>query len=117
MDDFEKEYHVRCGDVSGDSFNTFGESFMMDSFANGESFASSSFCNYESNRYHQRRNVSSKLTDDMSSILIIEEECEDTHTLDEIGKHAKDMPTNHIRMNFSATPNTFSEMPCQDTHV
>jgi hypothetical protein len=84
--DFEKERHVR--DVSsGDSFNNFGESFMMeDSFAYGESFSTS--CYNDNARYnnkdfnidrykHQQQDALSKLSVDISSILFIEEECED----------------------------------------
>ena len=116
MGDFEKEYHVRCGESNGDSIDTFGESFMMDSFANGESFASSSCCNYEPNRFQHQRTMPSRLTEDLSSILIIEEENEDTYAHDELGKYAAEEPTNSTRMNFSTEPNTFTELSCQVTH-
>jgi hypothetical protein len=114
--DFEKEYHSRCGDSSGDSFDTFGESFMMDSFANGESFASSSFYSYEPSRYQNQRTSPSRLTEEMSSILIIEEECEDTYAHEETGNYATKIPTENVRMNFSTAPNSFTELPFQSTH-
>ena len=117
MGEFEKEYHARCGDISGDSFDTFGESFMMDSFANGESFASSSYYNYEpsSARYPQQRIVPSRLTEEMASFLMIEEECEDNCAHDEMGKHVTE-PAQNIRMNYSTAPNTFTDRSCQITH-
>jgi hypothetical protein len=94
MEEAEKEYHARCGDGSGDSFNTFGESFMMDSFANSESFASSSFCNYDScGRYQQQRTAPIRSTEDFSSILIIEEECEAIYAHDQTGNYATEVPT------------------------
>ena len=111
MGEFEKECHVRCADSNGESFDTFGESFMMDSFANGDSFAS----NYEPSRYQQQRAASTKLMEDLSSILVIEEECEDMYAHDETGNYTTQEPTENIRLNFSSVPNTFTD-PRQITH-
>ena len=113
--EIEKEYHVRCADSSGDSFNTFGESSMMDSFANGESFASTGFSNYESNRY-QQRHTSTQTTDDFSSILVIEEECEDTYAHDQTGNYATDVSADNIRLHFSTKSEKFNDLPCYSTH-
>ena len=112
MVDFEKEYHVRCEENNGDSFNTFGDSFMMDSFANGESFTSSTFYNHEPSRYCQQRYAPSRLADEMSSILIIEEESEDACTQDDSGKVTMETPPHNLQMCISSTPNTFAELPC-----
>jgi hypothetical protein len=111
MGETERDYHVRCGDSSGDSFNTFGESFMMDSFANGESFASSGYNNYESSRYQQQRTAPTRSTEDFSSILIIEEESEDTYAHDQTGNYATEVPTENVLLHFS-TPKVFNDLPC-----
>jgi hypothetical protein len=74
------DFHSRS--YSGDSCNSFGESFMMEeSFAFGESFT----C-YENgcssnmpDRYRSDESLPARLPVDISSILIIEEDCEDAN--------------------------------------
>jgi hypothetical protein len=76
------EYHGRSS--SGDSCNSFGESFMMEeSFAFGESFTGyENGYNNTNGRYHPEESLPTRLPVDISSILIIEEDCEDSHLIE-----------------------------------